>query len=148
MCWYSADHADEILQAEAGQRLGIRWVHRSSWIVRESDLRTQKPTPVCLIDRTTVLFRFSEAQQVTLQTAPEAEAVFRMLNAPQRDVFQFQDGREVTMAALADNVIFDVLEVPGREDLSAVLKRDHAEIEISEPLAGRKSLLERVLQLF
>jgi hypothetical protein len=148
MCWYSADHADEILQAEAGQRLGIRWVHRSSWIVRESDLRTPRPTPVCLIDRTTVLFRFSEAQQVTLQTAPEAEAVFRMLNAPQRDVFQFQDGREVAMAALADDVIFDVLEVPGREDLSAVLKRDHAEIEISETATGRKSLLERVLQLF
>lgn len=148
MCWYSVDHADKILQAETGQRPGIRKVHGSSWIVRESDLRTQVPTPVCLLDRTTVLFRFSEAQQVTLQTAPEAEAVFRMLNAPQMDVFQFQDGREVAMAALADDVIFDVLEVPGREDLSAVLKRDHAEIEISETATGRKSLLERVLQLF
>ena len=148
MCWCSADHADEILQAEAGQRLGIRKVHRSSWIVRESDLRTQRPTPVCLIDRTTVLFRFSEAQQLTLHTAPEAEAVFRMLKAPQRDVFQFSDGREVAMAALPDDLIFDVLEVPGREDLSAVLKGDHAEIEISETATGRKPLLERVLQLF
>src|SRR5258708_34752456 len=64
MCWYSADLADEILQAEAGQRLGIRKLYQSSWIVRESDLRTQRPTPVCLIDRTTVLFRFSEAQQL------------------------------------------------------------------------------------
>jgi hypothetical protein len=148
MCWYSVDYADKISQAETGQRLGIRKVHGSSWIVRESDLRTQGPTPVCLLDRTTVLFRFSEAQQLSLQAAPEVKAVFHMPNAPQRDVFRFSDGREVSLHALPDDVIFDVLEVPGREDLSAVLKGAHTETEISETATGRKSMLGRVWQLF
>ena len=53
MCWYSADHAKEILEAEAGQRLGIRKVHGCNWVVRESDLHKQSPTPVCLIDGAT-----------------------------------------------------------------------------------------------
>ncbi len=144
MCWYSADHADEMLQAEAGQRLGIRKVHGCSWIVRESDLHTPGPTPVCLIDRTTVLFRFSEAQQASLQAAPEAEAVFRMLKAPKRDIFQFSDGREVAIDALPADLIFDVLVMPGREHLSAVLKKGGAEIVVSEGTSGRRSLLERV----
>jgi len=82
MCWYSADHADEILQAETGQRLGVCRVHGSSWVVRESDLQIQRPTPVCLIDWTTVLVRFSEVQHGTLHAAREAKAVFRMLKAP------------------------------------------------------------------
>src|SRR6202521_5546440 len=147
MCWYSADHADKILQADAGQRLGIREVHGSGWVVRESDLHKQRPTPVCLIDRTTVLFRFSEDQQVGFQIASEAEAVFRMLKAPKRDVFQFPDGHEVAIGALPTGLIFDVLVVPGREHLSAVLKKDDAEL-VAEEASGRKSLLERVLQLF
>ena len=148
MCWYSADHADKILQADAGQRLGIREVHGSGWVVRESDLHKQRPTPVCLIDRTTVLFRFSEDQQVGLQIASEAEAVFRMLKAPKRDVFQFSDGREMAIDALPYGLILDVLVVPGREHLSAVLKKGHVGVEVSEAQAERKSLLERVLQLF
>jgi hypothetical protein len=146
MCWYSADHADQTLQAEAGQRLGIRKVHGSSWAVRESDLHTPRPIPVCLIDRTTVLFRFPESQ--ALQPAPDAEAVFRMLTAPKRDVFQFSDGREVTSDALPADLIFDVLEVPGTEILSAVLKEGSETVHVSEPKAERPSLLERVMQLF
>jgi hypothetical protein len=148
MCWYSVDHTDKTLQAEAGQRLGIRKVHGSSWAVRESDLHTLRPSPVCLIDQTTVLFRFSEDQQVRLQTGPEAEAVFRMLKAPKRDVFQFSDGREVEMSALRAGLVFDVLVVPGREHLSAVLKKDAAKIGIWEEASRRKSLLARVLQRF
>jgi hypothetical protein len=147
MCWYSADHADKILQAEAGQRLRIREVHGSNWAVRESELYTPRPCPVCLIDRTTVLFRFSEAQQLTLQAAPEAEAVFRMLKAPKRDVFQFSDGHEVSINALPADLMFDVLVVPGREHLSAVLKRDDTETAVSEEASGRKSWLERASQL-
>ena len=77
MCWYSADHADQILQAEAGQRLGIRKVHGCSWAVRESDLHTPKPIPVCLIDRTTVLFRFPELEQAASHAAPEAKALLK-----------------------------------------------------------------------
>jgi hypothetical protein len=146
MCWCSADHADKILQAEAGQRLAIRNVHGSNWAVRESDLHTQQPTPVCLTDQTTVLFRFSADQQVRLQMAQEAEAVFRMLQAPKRDVFQFSDGREVAMNALPTDLIFDVLVLPGREHLSAVLKEDAAKIGVLEEASRPKSLLQRVLQ--
>ena len=69
MCWLSVDHADEILQAETGQRLGIRKVHGSNWVVRESDLEKQRPTPVCLLDRTTVLFRFPAILATTARRA-------------------------------------------------------------------------------
>jgi len=148
MCWFSIDRGDEILQAEAGQRLGIREVHGSGWVVRESDLHKQGPTPVCLIDRTTVLFRFSEAQQAKLHAAPDVEAVFRMLKTPKQDIFQFSDGREMAIDALHYGLIFDVLVVPGSEHLSAVLNKGHVGVEVSEAQAERKSLLERVLQLF
>ena len=148
MCWYSADHADQVLQAEAGQRLGIRKVHGSSWAVRESDLHAPRPIPVCLIDRTRVLFRFPEPQQPTLQPVSDAEAVFRMLTAPKRDVFQFSDGREIAVGSLPAFLIFDVLEVPGTEILSALLKQGSANVDVSEQEAERPSLLERVLQLF
>ncbi len=148
MCWCSVDRTDEILQAEAGQRLGIGKVHGSSWVVRESDLEKQRPAAVCLLDRTKVLFRFSEAQQATLHPASEVEAVFRMLKTPKQDVFQFSDGREMAIDALPTGLIFDVLEVPGQENLSTVLKKGHAGVEIWDAKGERKSLLERVLQLF
>lgn len=148
MCWYSADHAEQTVQAEAGQRLVIRKVHGSSWAVHESDLQTPRPTPVCLVDRTKVLFRFSEQEQAGLPAAPESEAVFRMLMKPKRDVFQFSDGHEVAVDSLPANLVFDVLEIPGREELSAVLKNEHGRREEPEPRAKRESLLERVAALF
>jgi hypothetical protein len=148
MCWYSADHAESILEAEAGQRLGIQKVYGSKWTVRESDLHKQRPTPVCLIDGTKVLFRFSELEQVTLRRTPEAEAVFRMLTRPKRDVFRLSDGHDIAVDSLPENLVFDVLEVPGKEELSAVLggHREHAEIQ--ETTSRRKSLIDRVLQIF
>lgn len=149
MCWYSATHADKILQADAGQRLGIRKVHGCSWAVRESDLHNARPTPVCMLDQTRVLIRYSEVQQVTLHTAPEAEVVFRMLTKPKRDVFVFDDGREVSLDSLPSNLIFDILEVPGKEDLSAVLKEDGVEEPVAVGISSKRdSLLERVLQFF
>lgn len=147
MCWYSANHADEILQAEAGQRLGIRKVHGCNWAVRESDLHKREPVPVCLIDRTTVLFRFPELEEATLRAAPATEAVFRMLTAPKRDVFQFPDGRELGMDMLPVDLIFDVLDVPGKEVFSALLKDDGAQAAIPAAPSEQRSLLERVLQL-
>jgi hypothetical protein len=104
MCWYSADHAESISEAEAGQRLGIRKVHGSRWVVGESDLHELRPTPVCLMDRTRVLFRFSELEQVTLRRPPEAEAIFRMLTRPKCDVFQFSDGRDIAVNSLQENL--------------------------------------------
>jgi len=71
-----------------------------------------------------------------------------MLKAPKRDIFRFSDGREVAIDALPAGLIFDVLVMPGREHLSAVLKKGGAEIVVSEGTSGRKSLLERVLQVF
>jgi len=71
-----------------------------------------------------------------------------MLTAPKRDVFQFSDGREITLDTLPACLIFDVLDVPGTESLSAVLKQSSSTVDVSEPEAERPSLLERVLQLF
>ncbi len=148
MCWYSAAHANEILEAEAGQRLGIRKVHGCNWVVRESDLHKQSPTPVCLIDRTSVLFRFPEFENVASNVAPEAKAVFRMLTNPKRDVFQFPDGRETGVHTLPSDLIFDVLEVPGKGEFSTLLQENRAETAIQEAMPERRPLLERVLQLF
>jgi hypothetical protein len=49
---------------------------------------------------------------------------------------------------LPPNLIFDILEVPGQEDLSAVLKEDGVEEPAAGPGTKRESLLERMLQLF
>jgi hypothetical protein len=148
MCWYSAEHAGHILEAEAGQRLIVRKVHGSSWAVQETDLEKPRPTPVCLIDQTRVLFRFSEHEELGLATPPASEAVFRMMSKPKRDVFQFLDGREVDANSLPSNLVFDVLEIPGKEELSALLKHEHAPRRENEPATKRESLLERALALF
>jgi hypothetical protein len=134
MCWFSAAHAGRMLQTEAGQRLAIRKVHGRSWAVQESDLQSPRPTPVCLLDRTRVLFRFSDSEQTHFAFAPETEAIFRMSTNPKRDVFQFSDGREADIDTLPANLRFDVLEIPGKEELSAVLKDHRAQREGSSVL--------------
>ena len=122
MCWFSAEHANHIAEAKAGQRLAIRKVYpHSNWAVSESELQGGWPTPVCLLDGTKVLFRGSEDQQLSLNLGAEAEAVFRMLEHPKRDVFEFPDGRQLTLNDLPPGMMFDVLMVPGLEHLSSFL---------------------------
>jgi len=116
--------------------------------VQETDLEEPRPTPVCLIDQTRVLFRFSEQGEPGLATPPESEAVFRMMSKPKRDVFQFLDGREVDVNSLSSNLVFDVLEIPGKEELSGLLKLEHAPRRENEQATKRESLLERALALF
>ena len=127
MCWFSAEHANEIEDARAGQRLGIKKMQwDANWVVGETDLETPRPCPVCLIDQTRVLFRFSESQQASLHFGSDAEAVFRMLKRPKRDIFEFADGKQITLDDLPSGLIFDVLAVPGSEELSAVLNMEPA----------------------
>ena len=72
MCWFSAEHANHIEEAKAGERLGIRTMTwHANWVVRESELESPKPCPVCLIDRTRVVFRLSEDQQTKLHLGSE-----------------------------------------------------------------------------
>jgi hypothetical protein len=147
MCWFSAEHANKIEQAKAGQRLGIKnmsW--HANWVVQETELETPRPCPVCLIDRTKVMFRFSESQQASLPFGPEAEAVFRMLKHPKLDIFEFADGKQITLGDLPAGLIFDVLVVPGSEKLSAVLNAEPAEDEEEE--REKESLLGRFLAHF
>jgi hypothetical protein len=122
MCWFSAEYANHVAEAKAGQRLGIKKMYdQANWVVPESELEARRPTPVCLLDRTKVLFRFSEGQEEQLHLGLEAEAVFRMLRQPKRDVFEFLDGRQIRLDAMPIGAIFDVLVVPGSEQLSALL---------------------------
>jgi hypothetical protein len=147
MCWFSAEHANKIEEAKAGQRLGIKnmsW--HANWVVQETELETPRPCPVCLIDRTKVMFRFSESQQASLPFGPEAEAVFRMLKHPKLDIFEFADGKQITLGDLPAGLIFDVLVVPGSEKLSAVLNAEPAEDEEEE--REKESLLGRFLAHF
>src|SRR5437660_12406983 len=96
-------------------------MHRlSKLVVRDPEIVAPLPCPVCLIDRTMVLFRFSESQQASLHLGTEAEAVFRMSKKPNRDVFEFSDGRQITLGDLPAGLIFDVLVAPGSEQLSTV----------------------------
>ena len=125
MCWFSIEYANRIEEAKTGQRLGIKQMHwHSNWVVRETELDAPRPCPVCLIDRTRVLFRFSESQQESLHLGTEAEAVFRMLKWPKRDVFEFSDGKRITLGDLPAGLIFDVLVVPGSEQFSTVLEME------------------------
>jgi hypothetical protein len=127
MCWFSAEHADNVEQAKVGQRLGIRTMNwHANWVVRETEIETARPCPVCLLDRTRVLFRFSETQQASLHLGLEAEAVFKMLKQPKRDIFEFAGGRQITLNELPAGLIFDVLVVPGSEELSAILEKELA----------------------
>lgn len=147
MCWFSAEQANQIADAKAGQRLGIKKMNwHANWVVRETELETPRPTPVCLIDRTKVLFRFSEGEQRSLHLGPEAEAVFRMLRLPKRDVFEFSDGRQIALKDLPAPLIFDVLVVPGSEQLSALLDMEAAVRDEEE--REKEPLLARVLAHF
>jgi hypothetical protein len=127
MCWFSAEHEEHVEQAKVGQRLGIKKMNwHANWVVRETEIETARPCPVCLIDRTRVLFRLSETQQGSLHLGSEAEAVFKMLKEPKRDIFEFSGGRQITLGELPAGLIFDVLVVPGLEELSAMLEKEPA----------------------
>jgi hypothetical protein len=75
MCWLSAEYANQIEEAKTGQRLGIKKMEwHANWVVRETELDASRPCPVCLINRTRVLFRFSESQQASLYLSTDGEA--------------------------------------------------------------------------
>ena len=142
MCWFSAEYANQVEEAKAGQRLAIKTMNwHANWVVRETEVETPKPCPVCLIDRTRVLLRCSESQQASLHLGAEAEAVFKMLKRPKRDIFEFADGRQIPLGDLPAGLIFDVLVVPGSEQLSAILKEEatvqEQEETVKEPLLVR-----------
>ena len=148
MCWFSIEYADQIEDAKAGQRLGIKRMHwHSNWVVRETEFDAPRPCPVCLIDRTRVLFRFSESQQASLHLGMEADAIFKMLKQPRRDVFEFLDGRQITLADLPAGLTFDVLVVPGSEQLSTVLEMEPA-VQHEEEEREKEPFLVRLLAHF
>ena len=127
MCWFSAEYANHVADANAGERLGVKKMYGdNSWVVSECEIEARRPTPVCLLDRTKVLFRFSESQERWWQFGAEAEAVFRMLKQPHRDVFEFVNGEQIPIDALPHGVIFDVLVVPGSEEDSRLLTAEPA----------------------
>jgi hypothetical protein len=118
----------------------------SNWIVRETELETPTPCPICLKDRTTVLFRLSEAQQTKLRLGSEVEAIFKMLKNPKRDIFELVDGTHITLGDLPSGLILDVLVVPGSEHLSTILEDETQQVKA---LGGRReSLLARLLTHF
>ena len=148
MCWFSTEYANQIEEAKTGQRLGIKQMDwYSNWVVRETEIDTRRPCPVCLRDRTKVLFRFSESQQASLHLGTEAEAVFRMSKKPNRDVFEFSDGRQITLGDLPAGLIFDVLVVPGSEQLSTVLEMEPA-VQHEEEEREKEPFLVRLLAHF
>src|SRR5207245_10037608 len=97
----------------------------TNWVVGETELESPSPCPVCLIDQTRVLFRFSESQ-ASLHFGSDAEAVFRMLKRPKRDLFEFADGKQITLGDLRACLLFGLLAVPGSALLSGVMSMDPA----------------------
>jgi len=127
MCWFSAEYANHVAEAKAGQRLGLKKMYRhSNWVVPEGELEARWPTPVCLLDQTKVLFRFSESEAGSLHLDCEAEALFKMLRQPKRDVFEFLGSKQIRLDDMPAGVVFDVLVVPRSEQLSAFLTEEAA----------------------
>ena len=148
MCWFSTEYANQVEEAKTGQRLGIKQMDwYSNWVVRETEIDARRPCPVCLIDRTKVLFRFSESQQASLHLGTEAEAVFRMSKKPNRDVFEFSEGRQITLGDLPAGLIFDVLVVPGSEQFSTVLEMEPT-VQHEEEEREKEPFLVRLLAHF
>src|SRR2546430_17604851 len=101
MCWLSAEHANKVEEAKAGQRLGIKKMHwDTNWVVGETELESPSPCPVCLIDQTRALFRFSESQ-ASLHFGSDAEAVFCILKRPNPGLLEVSDGKPFTLCELA-----------------------------------------------
>ena len=147
MCWFSAEHAQNIEQAKAGQRLAVKNMNwHANWVVREEELDAPRPCPVCLADQTRVLFRFSENQRTSLHFGCETEAVFKMIDQPKLDIFEFPDGRQMNLSELPAGLVLDVLVVPGQEELSDILDKESAAQEEEE--AEREPLLARLLARF
>lgn len=151
MCWYSAEHMGRDIQnAEIGQRLCIRKMHwgDTRWVVRDDELQNKEPAPVCMLDGTRVVFRPTEDEQTAMQLTQDAEAVFRMLRHPKRDVFEFADGRQIEVNRLPGGLTFDVLVVPGKEELSSLVTARSAPQPAHEPEPADEPVLARLLHLF
>ena len=147
MCWFSAEHAQNIEQAKAGQRLAVKNMNwHANWVVREEELDAPRPCPVCLADQTRVLFRFSENQRTSLHFGSETEAVFKMIDRPKLDIFEFPDGRQMNLSELPAGLVLDVLVVPGQEELSDILDKESAAQEEEE--TEREPFLARLLARF
>jgi hypothetical protein len=82
-----------------------------------------------------------------LHLSTEAEAVFKMLKRPKRDVFEFSDARQITLGDLPAGLIFDVLVVPGSELLPTVLDMEPA-VQHEEEEREKEPLLVRLLTRF
>jgi hypothetical protein len=67
---------------------------------------------------------------------------------PKRDVFEFADGRQITVSNLPSGLIFDVLVVPGSEQLSAILDIERAAEDKEDEKEREKPLLVRLLAHF
>ena len=151
MCWYSAEHfGQESIQAETGQRLCVRKMHwdATRWVVREIDLEQKRPAPVCLLDGTKVVFRPNEAEQASLQLGPEPQAVFRQLQRPKRDVFEFDGGRQIEVNQLPGGLVMDVLVVPGKEQLSTLVTMESEPEQAPEAAPREEPVLARLLRLW
>ena len=70
-----------------------------------------------------------------------------MSKKPKRDVFEFSDGRQITLGDLPAGLIFDVLVVPGSEQLSTVLEMEPA-AQHQEEEREKEPFLVRLLARF
>ena len=70
-----------------------------------------------------------------------------MLKRPKRDVFEFSGGRQITLGDLPAGLIFDVLVIPGSEQLSTLLDMESA-VQHEEEEREKEPLLARLLAHF
>jgi hypothetical protein len=70
-----------------------------------------------------------------------------MLKKPKQDVFEFSDGRQITLGDMPGGLIFDVLVVPGSEQLSAILDMEPA-VQHKEEEREKEPFLIRLLTRF
>ncbi len=93
------------------------------------------------------LFPFGRLTRCKQSLHVVTEAVFRMLKRPKRDVFEFSDGRQITLGDLPAGLIFAVLVVPGSEQLSTLIDMEPA-VQHEEEEREKEPLLVRLLTRF
>jgi hypothetical protein len=70
-----------------------------------------------------------------------------MLKEPKLDVFEFADGRQITLREMPSGLILDVLVIPGHEEASAILEGER-HIQEHEDEREREPFYARVMARF
>lgn len=71
-----------------------------------------------------------------------------MVKQPKLDIFEFTDGRQITLGDLPPGLVLDVLVVPGHEELSTILDKEQSVQKAQEKEREKEPFLARLMARF